>query len=179
MFWPSHQKTRVFSQLNQHQLWKYSRTYATSNYFFVFHLEVYILRSCAYKNWNCHGWKYIINNFIEYINIYVFSTWYILIFFENKHYRQLLFCNLKDVTGYLRGVIIFYDDANQLMFISSKDPCLLSAESVSIVEIVQRICKKQLLIILLVRTETFCGIARLKVVIVMVENTLLATLLHT
>ena len=54
---------------------------------------------------------------------------------------------------------------------SAKYLCLLSTNATSIVEIVQKIYKKQLLLTLSVRTETFYGIARLKVVIVMVENT--------
>ena len=86
-------------------------------------------------------------------------------------YRYILKVDLEDVTRYLHGVIAFDDDANQLTGISAKKMCLLSTESASIVEIVQRIYKKQLLLIVSVRTKTFCGIARLKVVIVMVENT--------
>ena len=77
---------------------------------------------------------------------------------------------MEDVTGYLHGVIAFDDVANQLMGILAKYLCLPSAESASIVEIVHRICNKQLLLTLSVRTEMFCGIACLKVVIVMVEN---------
>ena len=86
-------------------------------------------------------------------------------------YRYILKVDLKDVTGNIHGVIAFDDAASQLMGISAKDLCLLSTELASIVEIVQRIYKKQLLLIVSVRTKTFCGIARLKVVIVMVENT--------
>ena len=86
---------------------------------------------------------------------------------------------MEDVTGYLHGVIAFDDAANQLMGISAKDMCLLATESTSIAEIVQRICKKHLLITLSIRTETFSGNARLKVVIVIVENTSSATSLDT
>ena len=77
---------------------------------------------------------------------------------------------MEDVTGYLHGVIAFDDATNQLMGVSSKDPCLLSTKSTSIVEIVQRIFNKQLLLTLSFRIERFCGIACLKIVIVMVEN---------
>ena len=52
---------------------------------------------------------------------------------------------------------------------SAKDMFLLSTKSVSIIEIVKRICKKQLLLTLSVRVETFYEIACLKVVFVMVE----------
>ena len=86
-------------------------------------------------------------------------------------YQYILKVELEYVTRYLHGVIAFDDATNQLMGISSKDTCLLSTESTSIVEIVQRICNKQLLLTLSVRTGTFYGIACLKVVIVMVENT--------
>ena len=72
--------------------------------------------------------------------------------FPECDYRYILKVNLEYVTGYLHGVIAFDDPANQLMGISAKDQCLLSTESTSIVEIVQRICKKQLLITLSVRT---------------------------
>ena len=78
---------------------------------------------------------------------------------------------MEDITGYIHGVIAFDDATNQLMGISAKYQCLLETESTSIVEIVQRIYKKQLLLTLSVRTEAFYGIAHLKVVIVMVENT--------
>ena len=91
--------------------------------------------------------------------------------FPECDYRYILKVDLEDVTGYLHGVISFDDDANQLMGISTKDLCLLSTEAASIVEIVQRIFNKQLLLTLSIRTETLCGIACLKVVIVMVENT--------
>ena len=78
---------------------------------------------------------------------------------------------MEDVTGSIHGVIAFDDVANQLMGISAKDLCLLSTETTSLDEIVQRICNKKILLTLLVRTETFYGVARLKFVIVMVENT--------
>ena len=91
--------------------------------------------------------------------------------FPECDYRYILKVELEDGTVYLHGVIAFDDVANQLMGISTKDQCLLSSESTSIVEIVKRICKKQLLLTLSVRIETFYGIACLKVVIVMVENT--------
>ena len=94
-------------------------------------------------------------------------------------YQHILKVDLEDVTGYLHGMIDFDDDANQLIRISRKDQSLLSTESTSIVEIVQRIYNKQLLLTLLVRTKTFCGIARLKVIIVMVENTSSTTSLDT
>ena len=86
-------------------------------------------------------------------------------------YWCILKVDLEDVTGYLYGVIAFDDATNQLMGISTKDLSLLSTKSTSIIEIVQRICKKQLLLTLSDRTETFCGITRIKVVIVMVQNT--------
>ena len=86
-------------------------------------------------------------------------------------YRYILKVDLEDVTGSIHGVIAFDDDANQLMGISAKDMCLLSTETTSLDEIVQRICNKKLLLTLSVKTETFCEVARLKVVIVMVENT--------
>ena len=91
--------------------------------------------------------------------------------FVEFDYRYILKVDLVDVTRYLHGVIAFDDAANQLMGIVAKDLCLLSTQSTSMVEIIQRICNKQLLLTLSVRTETFYGIARLKVVIVMVENT--------
>ena len=86
---------------------------------------------------------------------------------------------MEDVTGNIHGVITFDDASNQLMGISSKYLCLLANESTSIAEIVQRICKKQLLITLSIRIETFSGNACLKVVIVMVENTSSTTSLDT
>ena len=55
--------------------------------------------------------------------------------FAECDYRYILKVELEDVTGYLHGVITFDDDTNQLMGISAKDPCLLSTESTSIVEI--------------------------------------------
>ena len=94
-------------------------------------------------------------------------------------YRYILKVELKDVTGNLHGVITFDDAANQLMGISAKDLCLLTTESTSIAEIVQRIYKKQLLLTISIRTETFSKNARLKVVIVMVENTSSTTSLDT
>ena len=78
---------------------------------------------------------------------------------------------MEDVTGSIHGVIAFDDVANQLMGISTKDLCLLSTETTSLYEIVQRICNKKLLLTLSVRIETLCGVAHLKAVIVMVENT--------
>ena len=66
-----------------------------------------------------------------------------------------------------------------VLAISGKDMCLVSNESTSIVEIIQRICNKQILLTLSITTKTFSGNARLKVVIVMVENTSLATSLDT
>ena len=78
---------------------------------------------------------------------------------------------MEDVTRSIHGVIAFDDAANQLMGISAKDLCLLTTETTSLDEIVQRICNKKLLLTLSVKTETFCGVAHLKVVIVMVENT--------
>ena len=86
-------------------------------------------------------------------------------------YRYILKVDLEDVTGSIHGVIAFDDAANQRMGISAKDLCLLSTETTSLDEIVQRICNKKLLLTLSVRTETFCRVARLKIVIVMVENT--------
>ena len=86
---------------------------------------------------------------------------------------------MEDITGNIHGVIAFDDAANQLMGISAKDMCLLSTESASIAEIVQRICKKQLLLTLSIRIETFFGNARLKVVIVMIENASSTTSLDT
>ena len=85
-------------------------------------------------------------------------------------YRYILKVDLEDIIGHLHGVIGFDDVANQLMGISAKDLCLLSTEATSIVEISQKICNKQFLLTLSVRAETLCGIARIKVVIVMVEN---------
>ena len=86
-------------------------------------------------------------------------------------YRYILKVDLEDVTGSIHGVIAFDDAANQLMGISAKDPCLLSTETTSLDEIVQRICNKKLLLTLSVKIETFYGVACLKVVILMVENT--------
>ena len=86
-------------------------------------------------------------------------------------YRYILKVDLEDLTRNIHGVIAFDNVANQLMGISAKYMCLLATESTSIVEIVQRICKKQLLLTLSVRTEMFCGIAWLNFLIVMVENT--------
>ena len=74
---------------------------------------------------------------------------------------------------------VFDDAANQLMGISAKYPYLLATESTSAAEIVQRICKKQLLLTLSIRTDMFSGNACLKVVIVMVENTSSTTSLDT
>ena len=68
-------------------------------------------------------------------------------------------------------MIAFDDATNQLMVISAKYLPLLSTKTTSIDEIVQRIRNKKLLLTLSVRKETFYGVARLKVVIVMVENT--------
>ena len=78
---------------------------------------------------------------------------------------------MEDVTRSIHGVIEFGDAANQLMGIYAKNMCLLSTETTSFDEIVQRICNKKLLLTLSVRTEIFCGVARLKFGIVMVENT--------
>ena len=72
--------------------------------------------------------------------------------FPECDYRYILKVDLEDVTGYLHGVIAFDDAANQLMGISAKYMFLLSTESASIVEIVQRICNKQFLLTLSVRT---------------------------
>ena len=72
--------------------------------------------------------------------------------FVECDYRYILKVDLEDITGNIHGVIDFDDDAKQLMGISSKDPCLLATESTSIAEIVQRICKKQLLLTLSIRT---------------------------
>ena len=58
--------------------------------------------------------------------------------FPECDYRYILKVDLEDVTRYLHGVIAFDDATNQLMGISTKDLCLLSTESASIVEIVQR-----------------------------------------
>ena len=91
--------------------------------------------------------------------------------FAECDYQYILKVDLEDVTGNIHGVITFDDVSNQLMGISTKDLCLLATESTSIAEIVQRICKKQLLLTLSIRTETFSGNACLKFVIVMVENT--------
>ena len=99
--------------------------------------------------------------------------------FAKCDYRYILKVDLEDVTGNLHGVIAFDDAANQLMGISAKGLCLLETESTSIVEIVQRIYKKQLLLALSIRTEMFCGNAHLKVVIMMVENTSSVTSLDT
>ena len=86
--------------------------------------------------------------------------------FLDCEYRYILKVDLEDVTGYLNGFIAFDDAANQLMGIYVKDLCLLSTEATSIVEIGQKICNKQLVLTLLVRTKTFCGIASRKFVIV-------------
>ena len=59
--------------------------------------------------------------------------------------RYILKVDLEDLTGNIHGVIAFDNATNQMMGISAKDLCLLANESTSIVEIVQRICKKQLL----------------------------------
>ena len=59
---------------------------------------------------------------------------------------------MEDVNGYLHGVIAFDDAANQLMGIYAKNMCLLSTETTSFDEIVQRICNKKLLLTLSVRT---------------------------
>ena len=67
-------------------------------------------------------------------------------------YWYILKVDLKYVNGYLHGVIALDDAANKLMGILAKYMCLLSTKSASIVEIVQRICKKQLLLSLSVRT---------------------------
>ena len=91
--------------------------------------------------------------------------------FAECDYRYILKVDLEDVTGNLHGVITFDDAANQLMGILAKYLFLLASESTSIAEIVQRIYKKQLLLTLSIRIETFYRIARLKVVIVMVEYT--------
>ena len=72
--------------------------------------------------------------------------------------------------GHIYGDVDFDDVANQLMGISTKDLCLLSTETTSLDEIVQRIYNKKILLTLSVKTETFCGISRVKVVIVMIEN---------
>ena len=72
-------------------------------------------------------------------------------FFESD-YRYILKVDLKDVTGYLHGVIYFDDVANQLMGISAKDLCLLSTESTLIAEIVERFGNKELVLTLSVRT---------------------------
>ena len=86
-------------------------------------------------------------------------------------YRYILKVDLEDVTRSIHGVIAFDDVANQLRGISAKDLCLLSTETTSLDEIVQRIYNKKLLLTLPVKTETFYGVARQKFVIVMVENT--------
>ena len=91
-------------------------------------------------------------------------------FLEND-YRYILKVDLEDVTGSIHGVIAFDHAANQLMGISAKYVCLLSTETTSLDEIVQRICSKKLLLTLSVKTKTFYGVACLKVVIVMEENT--------
>ena len=67
-------------------------------------------------------------------------------------YRYKLKVDLEDITGHLHGVISFDDDANQLMGVSAKYLCLLSTEATSILEIAQKICNKQFLPTLLVRT---------------------------
>ena len=99
--------------------------------------------------------------------------------FPECDYRYILKVDLKDVTGNIHGVISFDDAANQLMGISAKDLCLISTELTLISEIVNRICKKQLLLTLSIRTDTFSRNACLKVLIVMVENTSSATSLDT
>ena len=99
--------------------------------------------------------------------------------FPECDYRYILKVDLEDVTRTIHGVITFDDDANQLMGISAKDLCLLATESTSIAEIVQRICKKQLLLNVSIRTNMFCGNTCLKVVILMVENTSSTTSLDT
>ena len=99
--------------------------------------------------------------------------------FAECDYRYILKVDLEDLTGNIHGVIAFDNATNQLMGISAKYLCLLATESTSIAEIVQRICKKQLLLTLSIRTETLFGNARLKVVIVMVENTSSTISLHT
>ena len=85
-------------------------------------------------------------------------------------YRYILKVDLEDVTGSIHGVIAFDDAANQLMGISAKYICLLSTETTSLDEIVQRIYNKKLLLSLSIKIETFYRVARLKVVIVMVET---------
>ena len=85
-------------------------------------------------------------------------------------YQYILKVGLEDIIGHLHGVIDFDDAANQLMGISVKYLCLLSTEASSIVEIAQKICNKQVIFTISVRTNTFYGIACLKVVILMVEN---------
>ena len=85
-------------------------------------------------------------------------------------YQYILKVDLEDITGHLHGFIYFDDAANQIMGIYVKDICLLLTEATSIVEIAQKIYNKQFLFTLSVRIETFCGIASLKVVTVMVEN---------
>ena len=99
--------------------------------------------------------------------------------FLDCDYQYILKVDLEDVTGNIHGVIAFDDAANQLMGISAKDLCLLETESTSMADIVQRICKKRLLLTLLIRTETLYGNASLKVVIVMIENTSSATSIDT
>ena len=73
--------------------------------------------------------------------------------FAECDYRYILKVDLEDVTGNIHGVIAFDDFANQLMGISAKYLCLLATESTSIAEIVQRICKKQLILTLLIRID--------------------------
>ena len=77
---------------------------------------------------------------------------------------------MEDITRHLHGVVAFDDAANQLMGISMKYMCLLSIEATSIVEIAQNICNKQFIFTLSIRTETFYGIARLKVVTVILKT---------
>ena len=72
-------------------------------------------------------------------------------FFECD-YWYILKVDLEDITGYLHGVRYFDDAANQLMGISTRDLCLLSTDVASIVEIVQKICNKQLVLTLSIRT---------------------------
>ena len=90
--------------------------------------------------------------------------------FLESNYRHILKVDLEYITGKVHGVATFDDAVKKLMGISTKDICLLSTEPTSIVEIAQKICNKQFIFTLSVRTYAFYGIARLKVVIVMVEN---------
>ena len=63
-------------------------------------------------------------------------------------YRYILKVDLEDVTRYLHGVMAFDDATNQLIGIYAKDMSLLSTETTSIDEIVQRIFNKKLLLTL-------------------------------